>query len=88
MEAKIIKKKRGSLELGFDNKELPNVLAASLSKRGVDAYAYYPHPLLSDYRLHIDSKNPMDDLKKSIVEVGKEWKDLQKIFRKTLSKKK
>lgn len=88
MKVKIVEKKKGSIELEFDNKELPNVLATSLAKRGVDAYAYGPHPLLSDYRLHVDSKNPIDDLKKSVVEVGKEWGDIQKIFRKTLGKKK
>lgn len=88
MEVKIIEKKKGSLELKFDSRELPDVLAASLVKKGVDAYAYKVHPLLQDYRLHIDSKDSMDNLKKSLVGVEKDWKDFQKTLKKALKKKK
>lgn len=75
MAITILENKKDDLELEFDGKELPNALLDVLLKKGVDAYAYDPHPLLPGYRLHIRDKNPKNRLKDSLKIVDKEWND-------------
>lgn len=87
MEMKILTNKKGVLELEFDEKTLPEVLCAELQKKGVDAYAYEEHPLLTGYKLHIEDKEPMKKLKLATSQVDKDWKSLRKSLEKKIPKK-
>ncbi len=80
MELKIIKMKKGEIEIDSDDKSLPNVLREALIEEGVDAYTYEPQPLLSVYRLHITSKNPPKDLEMAIDKVEKNLSELRGLF--------
>lgn len=57
----------------FDDKVLPNALLSVLMKNKVDSYTSEPHPLLPAYRLHIEAKDPMKELKRAIKTVESDW---------------
>ncbi len=88
MEIKFIEKKKGVLELEFDNKTLPNALAGALTEDGVDAYFYTPHPLTNAHRLHIDADDPMEALKSALSKVENTWGEFGKLLKKELKAKK
>jgi DNA-directed RNA polymerase subunit L len=73
MKVNIIEKKKEVLEIEFDDKTLPNALLAVLMKNKVDAYAYEPHPLMPGYRLHIETEDPVKELKAALKEVETSW---------------
>ena len=81
MKAEIIEDKDGVLEIEFDDKVLPNALLAVLMKTGVDAYADEPHPLLPDYRLHIEAKNPKKEFKDALKIVDSTWNEFAGEFK-------
>ncbi|HDH41254.1 MAG TPA: hypothetical protein ENG12_02460 [Candidatus Altiarchaeales archaeon] len=81
MEIKFIQKKKGVVELEFDDKTLPNALVGVLSEMGVDAYVYDPHPLIPGYRLHVEAPDAMKELKSAMNRVEKEWKEFHKLLK-------
>ncbi|MFH1404269.1 MAG: hypothetical protein ABIH11_08380 [Candidatus Altiarchaeota archaeon] len=78
MEFKIVEKKKGVLEAEFDEKEVAVMLANELSKKGVDAYWYDPHPLLASFRLHIADDDAEAALKAAVTALGKDWSAFRK----------
>jgi|WetSurMetagenome_2_1015567.scaffolds.fasta_scaffold149049_2 DNA-directed RNA polymerase subunit L len=78
MELKFVEKKKGVVELEFDEKELPVALTGALLKNGVDAYWYEPHPLLGKVRLHIDADDAQSELKKAVSALDSEWGQFRK----------
>jgi len=78
MTIKFVEKKKESVEVEFDDKVLPNLLRTDLIEHDVDSYCYDPHPLLPGYRLHVDAKDVMKEIKGSLTRVEKEWKDFAK----------
>lgn len=88
MTAKFIEKKKDSIEMEFDDKVLPNLMRTDLIEHGVDSYCYDPHPLLPGYRLHVDAKDAMKEIKDSVKRVEKDWKDFGKAVTKTAATKK
>ncbi len=76
--------KKGVFYKEIPSKELAEVLKSRLVKRGMDAYAYEPHPLAPGYRLNISGKNPKKGLKKAIKDMKKEWNDFGKLLEKKL----
>ena len=78
MDFKFVKKKKGEVEVEFDEKEVAVALVSELSKNNVDAYTYEPHPLKAGFVLHVESDNAMADLKKAVDGLGKDWSQLQK----------
>ncbi len=78
MAIRFIEKKNASVELEFDDKILPNLLRADLIRHEVDSYCYDPHPLLPGYRLHVDAKDAIKEIKGSLKRVEKDWKDFGK----------
>jgi len=78
MEVKILENDKEALEIEFEDKTLPHVLAKQLNKDGVDAYVYEEHPLLTGHRLHINSADAMKKLKKALSAVEGEWSELKK----------
>lgn len=94
MTIKFIEKKKESVEMEFDDKVLPNLLRTNLIEHGVDSYCYDPHPLLPGYRLHVDAKDALKEIKGSVKRLEKDWKDFAKVVtplaatkKKTASKK-
>ena len=84
MDVSFIEKKKGVLELEFDNKTLPNALAGALTDMGVDAYVYEPHPLKVGFRLHLEAADAMKELKSAVDSVEKDWKALGKLVKKAI----
>ena len=84
MEVKTIEKKKGILEIEFDDKVLPNALLNVLLTNKVDAYAYEPHPLLPEYRLRIEAKNPTKELQNALKTVEDEWNKFGRKFQSKL----
>jgi DNA-directed RNA polymerase subunit L len=80
MEIKFIQKKKGVVQLEFDDKVLPNALVEVLSQKGVDAYVYEPHPLMPYYGLHVEASDAMKELKSALDEVEKDWKEFGKLL--------
>jgi len=79
MEFKFVEKKKGSVEVEFDEKEIPVSLASILTGNGVDAYWYEPHPLMAGVRLHINSDDAMKDFKKAVNDLSGEWGEFKKL---------
>jgi len=65
-------------------KNLPEILRASLIEKGVDALTYDPHPLVRGRQLTIISENPVDDLNYAIDKVKSDLGEMQKLFEKEL----
>jgi len=80
MAVKFIEKKKDSIELEFDDKVFPNIIRANLVEHNVDSYCYDPHPLLPGYRLHVDAKDAMKELKNSVKRVEKDWNEFGKLL--------
>jgi len=79
MEFKFVEKKKGVVEVEFDEKEIPICLAAILARSGVDAYWYEPHPLMPGVRLHLEADDAMKELKKAVGDLGGEWSEFKKL---------
>jgi len=88
MKIKFIQKKKGVVELEFDDKTLPNALAGVLSERGIDAYVYDPHPLIPSYGLHVEAPDAMRELKSALNQVEKEWGEFHKLLKGEMKSKK
>ncbi len=73
MEFKFVERKKGSVEIEFDEKEVAIALEGVLVDNGVDAYTYEPHPLKEGFRLHVEAKDAKAELKKAVTQLGKEW---------------
>jgi hypothetical protein len=78
MEFKFTEKKKDTVELEFDEKETPLALTGILSRNGVDAYWYEPHPLKVGFRLHLEADDAMAELKKAIKDLDSEWGQFKK----------
>ncbi|MFH0862484.1 MAG: hypothetical protein V1875_05570 [Candidatus Altiarchaeota archaeon] len=78
MEFKFVEKKKDTLELEFDEKEIPLALSGVLLQNGIDAYWYEPHPLKTGFRLHIDADDAMAELKKAVTALDLEWSQFRK----------
>ncbi len=78
MDCEIIEKGKDSLELEFNEKEVPLALVGALTKNGVDAYWYEPHPLKKQFRVHLDSDDPMGSLKKAVQTLDEDWSAFSK----------
>lgn len=76
--------KKGLFYKEVPSKELAEALGSVLNKKGIDAYAYEPHPLSNTYRLKISGKNPKNELKKALKDTKKEWVKLEKLLLKKL----
>ena len=87
MTIKFVEKKKGSIEVEFDDKVLPNLMRTDLIEHDVDSYCYDPHPLLPGYRLHVDAKDTMKEIKDSLKRVEKDWKDFGKAVTKIAATK-
>lgn len=88
MEIKFIQKKKGTIELEFDDKTLPNALVGVLSERGIDAYVYDPHPLIPSYGFHVEASDAMKELKSALNQVEREWKEFHKLLKEGMKSKK
>ncbi len=88
MEVKFIEKKKKSIELEFDYKTLPNALAGVLADNGVDAYFYEPHPLIKNYRLHLEADDAMKELKSAVDKLEGDWMEFRKVLVKDSGSKK
>ncbi|HEX55058.1 MAG: hypothetical protein DRO90_01465 [Candidatus Altiarchaeales archaeon] len=86
LEPRILEKRKDYVELKFSERTVPSVILEKLLENGVDAYIYEPHPLFNEIRLHIDSKNALEELKKAVNEVEEEWNELRDLFMKELKK--
>jgi hypothetical protein len=78
MEYIFIEKKKGVVELEFDEKEVPVALSGVLLRNGVDAYWYDPHPLKPGFRLHLEADDAMGELKKAVKGLDSEWSAFKK----------
>jgi DNA-directed RNA polymerase subunit L len=78
LDFKFIEKKKNILELEFDEKEIPVMLVHELTNKGVDAYYYEPHPLLTGFRVHIEAKDALSELKSAVKALDKDWSELKK----------
>lgn len=78
MEIEFVTKEKDVVELEFVDKDVPVALAAVLSEMGVDAYTYDPHPLTPGFRLHVESKDALADLKKAVKGLDKQWSEFTK----------
>ncbi|MBD3389317.1 MAG: hypothetical protein GF416_09475 [Candidatus Altiarchaeales archaeon] len=78
MEFEFLEKKKGVVEVKFDEKEVAVALSKLLQDSGVDAYWYEPHPLYKDVRLHVEGDDAMADLKKAVTGLDKTWKQFSK----------
>lgn len=88
MEIKFIERKDDILELEFDDKAVVNPLVEILLKNGVDAYCYEPHPMITGYRLHIETKDAEKELKKAVNTLEKEWMEFGKLLKKEIKSRK
>ena len=79
MEFKFVEKKKGVVEVEFNEKDIPICLASTLVKNGVDAYWYEPHPLMPGVRLHIEAEDAMKEFKGAVSDLTKEWDSFRKI---------
>ncbi|MEA1924474.1 MAG: hypothetical protein U9M95_01245 [Candidatus Altiarchaeota archaeon] len=84
MEVTLIQDDKENLEIEINDSLLPNVLATRLARNRIDSYFYNPHPLLPGYRVHIESKDGKEDLKKAINDLEKDIGELSKLFSKEL----
>ncbi len=84
MDIKFIERKDDLVEVEFDKKAIPNSLLEILIKRGIDAYCYEEHPMVSGRRLHIEAKNAEKELKYSINVLEKEWNEFGKLVKKEI----
>jgi len=87
MTVKFIEKKKDSIELEFDDKVLPNIIRTDLVEHRVDSHCYDPHPLVPGYRLHVDAKDAMKELKGSVRRVEKDWNEFSKALVNAAGKK-
>jgi hypothetical protein len=78
VEFEFIEKKKGIVELEFNEKEVPVALSSVLLDRGVDAYWYEPHPLKPGFRLHVEADDAMGELKKAVSSLDSEWSQFWK----------
>ena len=78
MDYKIAEKGKDSVEIEFTEKEVPLALVGALLKNGVDAYWYEPHPLKKQFRIHVDSPKPLDDVKKALKTLDGDWAEFKK----------
>jgi len=79
MDFKFVEKKKGVVEVEFDDKDIPICLASTLVKNGVDAYWYEPHPLMDGVRLHVESDDAFKDFKAAVNDLSKEWDAFKKL---------
>ncbi|MBD3261484.1 MAG: hypothetical protein GF334_07350 [Candidatus Altiarchaeales archaeon] len=79
MQVEIIKDVKEGFEVEFDNKEVATALSAILTKEGVDAYTYDPHPLKPGFRLRIEDKNAKKQFKSALKKLDKSWSELSKL---------
>lgn len=83
-----LKSEKGLFYKDVSSKELPEVLKTILLKRGVNAYAHEPHPLIPGYNLNISgAKNPKKELKNALSEVEKNWNEFRLLLEKKLKYK-
>ncbi len=78
MEFKFVEKKKGTLEMEFDEREMPVALTGMLLRNGVDAYWYEPHPLKAGVRLHVDADDAQAELKRAVKDLEQDWSQLRK----------
>ena len=78
MEFKFISKRKGVVELEFDETEVPVALSGVLLRSGVDAYWYDPHPLKPGFRLHVEAEDALGELKKAVSGLDSEWVQFRK----------
>jgi DNA-directed RNA polymerase subunit L len=78
MEFKFVEKKKDTVVLEFDEKEIPLALTGVLLKNEVDAYWYEPHPLKVGFRLRIDAPDAQKELKKAVSGLDEEWSQFRK----------
>lgn len=81
MEFTFVEKKKGVVELEFDEKEIPICLASTLVKNGVDAYWYEPHPLMGGIRLHIQADDALKEFKAALKDLDGEWGEFKKALK-------
>ncbi|MCX6695726.1 MAG: hypothetical protein NTU61_05475 [Candidatus Altiarchaeota archaeon] len=79
MEFKFVEKKKGVVEIEFDEKEIPICLASTLVRNGVDAYWYEPHPLIPGIRLHVKAGDAMKEFKSAVKDLNDEWSGFKKL---------
>ncbi|OYT54793.1 MAG: hypothetical protein B6U72_01625 [Candidatus Altiarchaeales archaeon ex4484_2] len=84
MDVAIIEDDKEKLEIEINDSTLPNALATRLARNRIDAYFYNPHPLLPGYRIHIESKNGKEDLKKAINDLKGDIEEIYNLFSKEL----
>lgn len=78
MDLKILEKKKGAVEVQFNEKEIPVALAGVLGAKGVDAYWYETHPLKKDFRLRVTADDAMGELRKAVDDLEKSWSQFEK----------
>ncbi|MBU0761902.1 MAG: hypothetical protein KKD39_02660 [Candidatus Altiarchaeota archaeon] len=84
MDVKVVEKKKDSVEIEFTEKEIPIALVGVLQNAGVDAYWHEPHPLKQGFRIHVDSQNPMDEVKKAVKTLDSDVESLKKAIEEKL----
>ena len=78
MEYKFIEKKKGVVEVEFDEKAVPVALVGVFANNNVDAYWYEPHPLKKGFRLHVEAEDAMGEFKKAVSGLDAEWGQFRK----------
>ena len=73
MNIEFVKKEKDSIELELSEKEPALALLAVLQDNGVDAYTHDPHPLKAGFRLHVESKDALKDLRNAVGDLEKQW---------------
>ena len=88
---KLMLRERGEWKVDGDlfykeipEKNLPEILRAALTKKGVDTYTYDPHPLVRGRCLCAVSKNPIKDLNYAANKVKSDLDEMQTLFDKEI----
>ncbi len=84
MEIDILQKKKDIVEIRFDDKTFANALNYELLQDGVDAYVSEPHPLISEYILHVEADNAPEELKRALNRMKKNWAEFGRELEKKL----
>ena len=68
----------------ISEKNLPEMLRAALTEKGIDAHTHDPHPMTRGRCLCVSSKNQMNDLNSAVDKVKSDLDEMRMLFEKEL----
>jgi len=80
----IVEMEKEKIEIEFDDKIMPNLIASKLLENGIDAYMYEPHSLIKGTFLHAEGKSLNTKMKKSLKELDSEFDEFESVLKKAL----